>query len=113
MGKLGESLLGGLGGGGPFAGNGPFQMGGLAQAGGPMSGIGLIMKLMGGGSNKDSEESVEDNPGMQMFKGVGSEGVDHQGGKDSKKPDFFKRFGTSLSDQLFQNAMMGFMNRGP
>lgn len=80
-----------------FAGNLGQQLGGMSGmnlAGNPLSGIGMLKGLMGGGGPAD--ESTPDNPGQDMFKG---------------KEDFMGRFGGNLSDQLFQRAMMGFMGQ--
>lgn len=97
MGGFLSKFAGGLG--GQLGGINPVS--GLGLAGNPLSGIGMLQGLMGGGN--DQEE--EDNPGMRMFKGG------H--GKEEGRNGFLEKFGSNLSDQLFKNAMMGFMDRGP
>lgn len=93
-----------------FAGNLGSNLGGggaLGMLGGPMSGIGLIQKLMGGHGGGDDGSDQEQNPGQKMFAEKSGE-TQHgpQGGNG-----FLQKFGGSLSDQLFQRAMMGFMGR--
>ena len=90
-----------------FAGNLGGQMSGLGQVGGPMSGLGIMKSLMGGGGEDgdlpDAHQAAvdgEQNPGQKMFGMNGGNG----GG-------FMQKFGSNLSDQLFQKAMMGFMRR--
>lgn len=77
-----------------FAGNLGGQMSGLGQVGGPMSGIGLMKQLMGGDEGGDEEQ----NPGQKMF-----------GAATNPNVGFLERF----KDNLFKNAMTGFMGRGP
>jgi hypothetical protein len=84
-----------------FAGNLGGPMSGLGQIGGPMSGLGIMKNLMGGGDDEDGDE--EANPGQKMF-GMNAD--------NRKEGGFFSKFGSNLSDQLFQRAMMGFMGRG-
>lgn len=96
-----------------FAGNLGRQMGGgIGPAGGllgsQLSPFGLLGNLIGG----DDDPMSEDNPGMQMFKGKQGPGSDDGMVRDSSKnKSFLNQFGTNLSDQLFQRAMMGFMGR--
>lgn len=82
-----------------FAGALGSNMSGLGQVGGPMSGIGLMKQLMGG---KDGP-AQEDNPGMKMFQG---------NTPAANEPNFGQRFMSAMRDNLFQNAMTGFMGRG-
>lgn len=80
-----------------FAGNLGQQMGGMSgmsQIGGPMSGIGIMKQMMGGGDDEEGQQ----NPGEKMF------GM-------NKDKGFLSNFAGNLSDQLFQRAMMGFMRR--
>lgn len=86
-----------------FAGNLGGQMSGMGQIGGPMSGIGLMKQLMGGGGGGGDEDKGYVNPGEKMFGMSGKE--DDRGGNGS----FLSKFGSSLTDQLFQKAMRGFM----
>ena len=87
-----------------FAGNLGGQMSGMGQVGGPMSGIGIMKQLMGGdeqAGGSDAQDSYV-NPGEKMF---GMDKPVHGGNS------MLSKFAGSLSDQLFQRAMMGFMNR--
>lgn len=75
------------------------NMSGMSQVGGPMSGVGILGNLMGGGGGGDGAP----NPGEKMF-GM-TKSMDAGGGKG---PNFLSKFGTNLSDLLFQQAMRGF-----
>jgi hypothetical protein len=94
------SMLSGLG-GGMMDKAGVSPLGGLALAGNPLSGIGLLKGIFGGGGDEDKKP----NPGMQMFKGVGSSGVDPQGGGSPDGPNFLSKFGGNLQEMLFQQLM--------
>lgn len=85
-----DNLAGGLAG-----------MSGLGLAGNPLSGIGILKNLMGGGDDDKEgyDPTKEDNPGNQMFQG------------NQKNPGYLERFGSNLSDDLFKRAMMGFLGR--
>lgn len=63
-----------------------------------------ILGLGGMGKSKKSGRTVmdEDNPGMKMF-GVPAA---------ANEPNFGQRFLSGMQDQLFQNAMTGFMKNG-
>jgi len=98
-----------------FAGNLGKQLGGgglsgLGQIGGPMSGIGIIKGLMGGGDEDEGPQESE-NPGQAMFNGEGGSAGPMKEYGQKKQGGFGKQFLHSLSDNLFQNAMMGFMGR--
>lgn len=93
-----------------FAGNLGGEMSGMGLAGNPLSGIGIMKQLMGGGKGGGEEgydPTQQDNPGNKMFgaKPTASVMDSHRDGS------FLKRFAGGMSDQLFQNAMMGFMGR--
>lgn len=81
-----------------FAGN---LGGGLAGTTGLINPFGAAGLLLGG-KGDESDPTTEDNPGNKMF----GAGPGKPGGNS-----FLERFGGSLSDQLFKQAMMGFMGR--
>lgn len=89
MGQLVGDMLSGLKSASPLSG--------AAQIGGPMSGIGILKKLMGGGGGGDDAP----NPGEKMFGLTKSMEAGGHGG------NFLSKFGGNLQEMLFRQAMNG------
>jgi hypothetical protein len=81
------------------------NMSGMSQVGGPMSSVGILGKLMGGGGDAP-------NPGEKMFGMTQSMDSGSGGGGSGGSPNFMSRFGRSLSDELFARAMQNMGGMG-